>query len=63
MNVAMSPYVAKYNIKFRGLLCPVPVQLFYSPSRSIRLGDVSKVNGWETVLLGPRDPKRFGRVE
>ena len=51
MNVAMSPYVAKYNIKFRGLLYPVPVRHFPSTSRSIRLGDVSEANGRETFLL------------
>ena len=47
----MSPYVAKYNIKFRGLLYPVPVRHFPSTSRSIRLGDVSEANGRETCLL------------
>ena len=51
MNVAMSSYVAKYDIKFRGLLCPVPVRHFPSTSRSIRLGDVSEANGGKHFRL------------
>ena len=51
------------DVKMTDGICLVPVRRFPSPYRSIYFGYVPEANERETSLLGPRDPKRFGRAE